>query len=77
MGRKSVPPSNVAIKTAKQRQAECRRRKRHNLILARVEVPQIVAERLADLFYLNKSKMDDPEEVGRALLKVVRRAVGR
>lgn len=61
--------------TAAERQRRFRYRRRHDLLLARAEVPAVLAEHLIEAGLLSEDAAADPEKLGLALVAAVNRPI--
>ena len=59
--------------TSAERQRRLRDRRKHNLLVARVEVPTSLAEALIDAGILFEEDASDPPALGRALVEAAER----
>ncbi len=61
--------------TPAERQRRFRDRRKHNLLVARVEVPTSLAEAMIDVGLLSEEDASDPQALGGALVEAVERLV--
>ncbi len=61
--------------TSAERQRRLRDRRKHNLLVARVEVPASLAEALIDAGILFEEDASDPQALGGALVAAAKRLI--
>ena len=61
--------------TAAERQRRFRYRRKHNLLMARVEISTPLAEALIDAEFLSEEAASDPQALGGALVAAAKRLI--
>ncbi len=61
--------------TDAERQRRLRDRRKHDLLLAKAEVPMLVADALIDAGVLSEEGASDPQALGRALVEAAERFI--
>ena len=61
--------------TSAERQRRLRDRRKHNLLVARVEVPTSLAEAMIDAGLLSEEDASDPQALGGALVATAKRLI--